>query len=191
LKNVPASHGLLRRIIYKTNTLSGIIAGIGIAVLVFLTGVEVVKRYFLNSPSSWAFEVSEYLMVFGAFLGMAYAMQVSAHVAVDVIYLRYRERNKRIADLIVAIFSLFFWALLTGMAYRQALIYLARNVKSSTLLAVPQFYPMMLVVIGSLICCFQGTLMIYDAVMVIRGKRARDSGAVGMAPVQRGKEGDS
>ena len=69
----------LKRMVHRTSTTTGLIAGAGIIVLVFLTLMEVVKRYFLNSPTSWVLEISELLIVFGAFLGMAYALQVGAH----------------------------------------------------------------------------------------------------------------
>ena len=159
--------GFLRRLVYDVNITTAVIAGVGITVLVLLTGAEVAKRYLLNAPSGWVLEISEYLMVFGAFLGMAYAMQVGAHVAVDVIYLRYSDQKKRIADLVVAVLSLFFWALLTWSALRQFFLYLARDTKSPTVLAVPLAYPMVLVFVGSLICCFQGLLMSYDAVRAL------------------------
>ena len=163
-------NAFLRRLIYGTNTTVALIAGIGITAMVLITAMEVFKRYFLNMPTSWVLEISGYLMIFGAFLGMAYAMQLGAHVAVDIIYRLYPERIQRIADLTVGVLSLIFWVILTWKALPQALLYLERNIRSETVLAFPQFYPMMLVVVGSLMCCFQALLMTYDAGASLRDR---------------------
>jgi len=162
---------------HGVNTTLALIAGIGIIAMILITGMEVVGRYFLNRPFHWVLEINEYIMVFAAFLGMAYTMQVGGHVAVDVIYKLYSEQNKHIAELIVAVLSLIVWAILTLKGLQQSLLYLERNIKSSTLLAVPQFYPMLLVVAGSLICCFQALLMIYDGATSLAGKDSKKHSA--------------
>ena len=165
----------LRRLVYGTNSVIAIIGGLGAVTLVLLTTMEVVKRYFLNMPTEWVLEISEYLIIMVAFAGMAYAMQVGAHVTVNIVYRRYREQGKRIADLTIGVLSVVFWALLTLTALRQSLVYLERNTRSETLLAVPQFYPMMLVVVGSLFCCFHALLMIYDATVSLRSSDSSHS----------------
>lgn len=180
----------LRGVVHRTSTTTGIIAGAGIIVLVFLTLMEVVKRYFLNSPTSWVLEISELLIAFGAFLGMAYALQVGAHVSVNIIYRRYSKRGRRIADLTGAVLTLFLWAGLAWYALQKSLVYLERNVRSETLLAVPQFYPMMLVFLGSLFCCFCALAMAYYAVASLTGKDFRHNGDGGKVatPNHRGAE---
>lgn len=180
----------LRGVVHRTSTTTGIIAGASIIALVFLTLMEVVKRYFLHSPTSWVLEISELLIAFGAFLGMAYALQVGAHVSVNVIYRRYPERGKRIADLTGAVFTLFLWAMLAWYALHKSLVYLERNVRSATILGVPQFYPIMLVFLGSLFCCFCALVMAYDAVASFTGKGFRQNGDEGKVatPNHRGAE---
>ncbi|MFC1907372.1 TRAP transporter small permease [Chloroflexota bacterium] len=157
-----------RRLVYSANGTIAVIGGVGALILVALTSMEVVKRYFLNMPTEWVLEISEYFIILVAFTGMAYTMQVGAHVMVDIIYRHYPRLGKRVTELIVSTLSLVFWAFLVGTAVRQSLIYLARNTRSETLLAVPQIYPMLPIIIGSLLCCFQASVMIYDTVVALR-----------------------
>jgi len=159
----------LRRLVYGANLGLGMTAGVVIGGLVVLTTMEVIKRRFLNSPSEWVMEISEYLLILSAFFGMAYALQIGAHVMVNIVYRYYSKLSKRVIELIVGMLSLTFWSILTWIALRQALVYLAFNTRSQTLLAVPQFYPMMSVVLGSLFCCFQALVMIYDAIVSLPG----------------------
>lgn len=177
----------MRRLIHGVNVAIAILAGAGIIVFTLMTTIEVVRRYLFNAPSSWAFEVSEYLLVFCAFLGMAYTLQLGAHVRVDIVYRRYPKRRRLIADSISAVFILIFWCIVTWMSTGQAIFYLTHNIKSETLLGTPLFYPMMFVVVGSLFCCFQSLLMIYDAVVALRNKGARDGSGLKAEPVGQGE----
>ena len=54
--------------------------------MLFIMIWEVVMRYFLNSPSQWAFEIS--LFIFGGYivLGGAYTYLSGGHVNVDIIW---------------------------------------------------------------------------------------------------------
>ena len=163
----------LKRLIHGINRTTALIAGVGIIAMILITSWDVLMRYFLDKPSGWVFEVDEYLIVFSAYLAMAYCMQVRGHIAVDTLYNLYPARGKSVADFVVAILSLFVWGILAWESLQQSLYYLERNVKSSTMLAVPQVYPMLLITVGSLICCFQALLMIYDGASALRSK---DSG---------------
>ena len=128
-----------KRLIHGINRTMAIIAGVGIIAMVLITSGDIVMRYFLNKPSSWVFEIDEYLIVFGAYLAMAYCMQVGGHVAVDTIYSLYSARGKRVADLVVAISGLFVWLILTWKSLQQSLFYLERNIKSSTILTEQKY----------------------------------------------------
>jgi len=68
----------------------------------------VVLRYIFNSPTIWAFEVSNFLFGGIIILGGGYLLLHKGHVSVDIIYNRLSVRGKAILDLCTApLFFLF------------------------------------------------------------------------------------
>lgn len=60
---------------------------------------EVVSRYIFNSPTIWAFEVSNFLFGGIIVLGGGYLLLHKGHVSVDIIYNRLSVRGRAILDL--------------------------------------------------------------------------------------------
>ena len=74
---------------------------------------EVVLRYIFNSPTIWAFEVSNFLFGGIIILGGGYLLLHKGHVSVDIIYNRLSVRGRAILDLCTApLFFLFVGVLL-------------------------------------------------------------------------------
>ena len=74
--------------------------------LIVANVIEVFMRYFMNSPTSWALDVTT--MSFGALfmLGAAYTLLKGAHVRTDMLWEKFSDRKKGIIDSIA--FLLFF-----------------------------------------------------------------------------------
>ncbi len=103
--------------------LDGITAWTGRAVawltlpLVFIVVQEVIRRYFFNNPSIWAYDVS--YMLYGSvfMLGAAYALLNKAHIRTDIFYDKWSPRTQALVDasfyLLIFLPALVFF-LLTG-----------------------------------------------------------------------------
>lgn len=94
----------------------------GWTVLVLTAGTcyEVFRRYVLNDPTAWAFDMS--YMLYGALFLMAgaYTLSADAHVRGDFIYRKWRPRTQAKVDL--ALYFIFFFPgvlalVLAGMSY--------------------------------------------------------------------------
>lgn len=77
-----------------------------IVALMLLVVVEVFKRYLLNMPTAWVFDVSN--MMYGTLFMMsgAYALAQDAHVRGDFLYGSMKPRKQALLDLVL--FVLFF-----------------------------------------------------------------------------------
>ena len=73
---------------------------------------EIVLRYFFNSPSLWAYEIS--LFAFGAYivLGGAYTHLAGGHVNVDIIWGQLSVRGRAILDVLTSGFAFLFLGVL-------------------------------------------------------------------------------
>jgi TRAP-type mannitol/chloroaromatic compound transport system permease small subunit len=73
---------------------------------------EIVLRYFFNSPSLWAYEIS--LFLYGAYivLGGAYTHLAGGHVNVDIIWGQLSLRGRAMLDVVTSGFAFLFLGVL-------------------------------------------------------------------------------
>jgi len=74
---------------------------------------DVFRRYVLNDPTIWAFDVASLLLVYIVFLGLPLALQDGSHVAVDIFLLLFRGRVRRSLELIGVVLTVVYGAVLT------------------------------------------------------------------------------
>lgn len=90
----------------------------GIMMIVF---ADVFMRYFLNSPLSWSYDlVSIYLMGATFFLVLAETLRRNHHVAVDILFLRFSLRWRRICKLASWAGTTVFFAIVLVLTLRTA-----------------------------------------------------------------------
>jgi TRAP-type C4-dicarboxylate transport system permease small subunit len=61
------------------------LAALGLAAICGLYSMEVVLRYFLNSPTTWSSDVITFLLLVATFSAIPYAVKSGMHVAVTII----------------------------------------------------------------------------------------------------------
>lgn len=103
-------HAVLHQLIYGIDFLSRTV-GHGFAwcivILTLGTCFEVLVRYVLNDPTSWAFDMS-YLMYAGVFyMAGAYTLSRAAHVRADMLYRLWPPRVQATVELVL--YVLFFF----------------------------------------------------------------------------------
>ena len=86
-----------------------------IVVLSLVVGVEVFKRYILNAPTAWIFDLNS--MLYGTLFMMcgAYALAQNAHVRGDFLYRAWSPRTQAKLDL--ALYILFFFPGIIALAW--------------------------------------------------------------------------
>lgn len=102
----------LQRLLERT---LGIAAGLLLLILVGITCVDVVGRYFLNAPLEGAFEMTEVLLVALVFAALPLATERREHVEVDLLASAFSQHINR---LMIAFGGLFAGAVLLTFAWR-------------------------------------------------------------------------
>lgn len=139
----------------------GIAMGMCVLVIAIINTYEVVTRYIFLRPTDWTLEVSQYLLIVIVFLTAGYAALADMHVKVDVILDRVSSR-KRTTLLICATFlSLFFWSFLAWSNSMLTERAVTLNWRMSTTLGSPVAPAMSLMVVGSVIMCWQLVSKLY------------------------------
>ena len=86
-----------------------------IVALTFVVSVEVFKRYILNAPTAWIFDLNN--MLYGTLFMMcgAYTLALAGHVRADFVYLHMKPRAQ--AGLDLSLYVLFFVPGILGLIY--------------------------------------------------------------------------
>jgi TRAP-type mannitol/chloroaromatic compound transport system permease small subunit len=71
--------------------------------LIMSNVIEVIMRYFLKQPTSWAAEMTVFSNGSIFMLGAAYALLKGAHIRTDVFYADFSDRKKGLIDLVTLV----------------------------------------------------------------------------------------
>jgi len=118
------------------------------AVMVLLVFMNVVSRYIFNHSIIWAEEVSQYLMVWVAFLGAGLALRQGRHVAVEMLQDRLPPTARRMTRHLVALLLIVFMGILTVLGFQFA--HFAWD-QETPVLNIPLGIPYLAVPIGALL----------------------------------------
>jgi TRAP-type mannitol/chloroaromatic compound transport system permease small subunit len=141
-----------------------------ILVLTLAVSYEVLVRYVLRAPTTWAFDIS--YMTYGAMFLMAgaYTLARNGHVRGDVVYRLWKPRTQAIMDLVLYI--LFFLPavgafMYSGWNYAKMSVQF-REVSIFSPAGVPVFPLKTLIPLTGLFLLLQGTAEIIRCVICIR-----------------------
>ena len=98
--------------INSSSFLAGIIASLAYVIMAISMFVAVVFRYALRNPLGWYEELTRFLLVWGAMLGMAYTLQQGRHIRVTTLVQYFPLRTQRYLDFVmdlvgIAVLSVF------------------------------------------------------------------------------------
>ena len=123
-----------------------------LAIIMFLTFVDVVLRYVFNRPIVGSYELISYMMAILVAFGLAYCAVKKGHVTVDLLITHLPLPAKGIFESIIYFLSLVFFSLVTW----QSALYVKEtfNLKLiSAVLRIPAYPFVAIVVLGSAVFC--------------------------------------
>ena len=83
-----------------------------LAVMMFLTALDVCLRYFFNRPLAGAFELVGYMMAILVPFSIAYCYQERGHIVVDLFMEKVRKKTRLGVDIITIFLTMIFTALI-------------------------------------------------------------------------------
>src|ERR1043166_5533411 len=141
-----------------------------IMILMFVVCIEVFKRYILNAPTAWIFDLDN--MLYGTLFMMcgAYTLAQDAHVRGDFLYGSFKPRTQATLDLILYI--LFFLPGVIALIYAgidYAAISWRINEHSNVTAEGPPVYPFKTVIpIAGVLVLIQGVAEIVRCMVCLR-----------------------
>ena len=132
--------------------------------------MEVFLRYFFNSPTVWANELSQ--MLFGAYavLGGGYILLTGGHVNVDIIYSRLGKKKRALLDIISSVLFFLFCGMLLVYGGSLAWDSLSRFEHSQSAWN-PPLYPIKLAIpLSAVLLILQGIAKLIRDILILLGK---------------------
>jgi TRAP-type C4-dicarboxylate transport system permease small subunit len=152
--------------IHKVNRF---IAGAGALFLIplmIITAGDVVSRDVFNHPVPGTVELSQYMLAVFILLGLAYAQQMKAHVAVSLI----TSRLPRYAQLILSIFTTLFSLFISCILVWQGWVIGIEEKTVSDMLRVPQYPFRLIVAVAAFLMCLELVIDLEDSLIKLLGK---------------------
>ncbi len=123
------------------------------AFLIFLMSLwityDVLSRYLFNASSPWAFDLSEYALVWITFLASPWVLMQDRHVRIELMVDLLPPRVQRVLGIAVCIVALLTCAILAWRTGIAALDYIDRNQMMPRIWRIPRIWPYAVIPIGS------------------------------------------
>ena len=101
--------------------------------------VDVVARYFFNSPLPWGEEINGLLLFLVLMLSMTYTWDKGRHIRMELLYVRLRGTSRVVADLATGVTGIVFFAFLGVQSVRD-IDYMRRTNEGTEVLQI-QLWP--------------------------------------------------
>ena len=138
-------------------TISGILLG----VLILLTMVGVVFRYFINRPIPWVEEIQTTLILWVMFLGGSAAFRKAEHMTMEFVYDKLSAKNKRFLDVLIYIVTVFALGYFGVQGWKLINLY-AKSNRITSILHIPGQYVYLIVPIGCVLMIISETIYFWE-----------------------------
>jgi len=132
-----------------------VLAGIVAAFVTVAVSAGIITRFVFNRPMAWVIEISEYSLLYMAFLSAAWVMKNNQHVSVDLVYNSFSPKNKVIADLFTSILGGLVFLIVTYYGFKVTRNQYITKYFTPTFLEAPKFIVTLIIPVGSFLLLIQ------------------------------------
>lgn len=126
-----------------------------IAMIMLMVVAEVAMRYFFNRPIVWVIDITEYVMLFITFLGIAWLLKKEGHVVMDLLLDRLNHKNRHMAVAITSVVAAITCSITTWYGIVVGLDWYNINYFYQGALDIPAFYLEAVIPVGMLLVTIQ------------------------------------
>jgi len=138
-------------------------AAILIFTMSFWITYDVLGRWLLGLGSPWAFDLSEYSLVWMTFLAAPWILHRDGHVRIEIVLDAVGPRVQRVLGVVVTVIAFVACAILTWRTGIAAIEYYQNDVMMARIWYIPRIWPYCIIPIGSAFLClvFLARLRLY------------------------------
>ncbi len=122
-----------------------VLAGILLTIQMLIVCIEVVLRYFFNSPTVWVVEISSYIVLWVPFLSAAWVLRHGGHIRMDMLISNVNPNFRSILVGITYITSAVICLIITWFGVKIVIELFQTNYLTQTVLMLPK-WPIMAII---------------------------------------------
>ncbi|OEU53885.1 MAG: hypothetical protein BA861_11545 [Desulfobacterales bacterium S3730MH5] len=156
----------------KINDWVGKVLSFGLLLMFALVVTEVILRYFFNSPTVWANELTQ--LTFGVYVVLCggYILRWGGHVNVDILYGQFSTKGKALMDIITFFIFLLFCGMMLAYGGSLAWESLIRFEHSQSAWNPPIYLVKLMIPTGAFLLLLQGIAkLMRDIVTLLTGEK--------------------
>lgn len=116
---------------------------------------EVVSRYIFNAPTKWAVELTEYSLLYIAFLSVAWLQRREEHITIDF-YKRWNPQAVAIVDIIISVLGVIMTLVLFWYSMKLFLNVFQSGIRNpDSMLGIPQYLILAVIPVGGFLLFIQ------------------------------------
>lgn len=147
----------MNKIINRVLGIDYLIAGLCLTILVLVTFVGVIFRYFLNAPLIWEEEIQLMMITWTIYFGAAAAFRTGGHIAIDMIVDMFPAKIQKVFDILIFLVTtgvLLFLMTNGGALVRQFI----RTGRTTNILHIPSQFVYVAIPIGCVLMLLSNTV---------------------------------
>jgi C4-dicarboxylate transporter DctQ subunit len=147
--------GWFNRVLDKAIDSFALVAVLVLVFIVVIVLMEIILRYFLNQPTLWTYEVTEYTLLWLTFLGTAWTLKEDGHVIVDLVPNALKPRPRNILFIVVSILGIIVCLIYTVYGIRVVADLLERGRIVSSVLRPEAWMLFIIIPLGNILLTLQ------------------------------------
>lgn len=147
-----------------------VMAGILVIFMMLTISADIFLRFLFMKPVSWAFEMTEYSLLFIAFLGAAWLLRKDGHVKIDLVINWLGKKSStslNILNIVTAAVMMIVCLLLVWYGLQATIDHYQRGALSVKYYALPKFIFLMIIPMGSFFLLVECLKQMWGAVKVL------------------------
>ncbi len=176
-----------RKISHIIDHINGIAAALASAILIFImliVSIEVAMSSIWDRPIAWVTEISEYGLLFVAFLSAAWVLQKERHVVMNLVINQLKPGTQVLTNLVTSIMAAAMCLVTLWYSAQSTWIYFQEGTFRPSILEIHDGYIMTIIPIGCLLLFIQFLRRIYGYWLLWKAQTPRIDEGLKMADMR-------
>ena len=137
--------------------------------MAFIVAYEVTSRYFLNKPTSWAGDFTDYILFYSTFLAAAWLLKQRGHVNLTILLARFSERSQMVIQMINSFIGAIVSAIVIWYGVSDAWDAMVKGIVIDRAIIVPKYLLIGIIPVGFLLVFVQFIRDAFKSLQDIKG----------------------